>query len=177
MNFTPFPELTTERLLLRKLKSSDYEEILPLRTDETVTKFIERPENRQIKDEPGAGKLIKELNGYIERNESITWGIVLKNNPQITGTICLWNFSQNDKTAEVGYELNPKFHGKGIMSEAIKTIVDFGFSQLKLDKIEAFTHTKNENSKKLLENNGFKLNQDRKDLDNTSNSIFEITTT
>ncbi|MCJ8288807.1 MAG: GNAT family N-acetyltransferase [Crocinitomicaceae bacterium] len=177
MNFTPFPELTTERLLLRKIEASDYKEILLLRTDETVTKFIERPVNKQIKDEPGARKLIKELNGYIERNESITWGIVLKNNPQVIGTICLWNFSQNHKTAEVGYELNPKFHGKGIMSEAIKTIVDFGFNQLKLDKIEAFTHNKNENSNKLLEKNGFNLNENRTDLDNTSNNIFEITIT
>ena len=177
MNFTPFPELATERLLLRKIKASDYEEILFLRTDETVTKFIERPENKKIKDKSGARKLIKELNGYIETNESITWGIVLKNNPKVMGTICLWNFSQNEKTAEVGYELNPKFHGKGIMSEAIKKIVDFGFNQLKLDKIEAFTHNKNENSSKLLEKNGFNLNENRTDLDNTSNNIFEITIT
>ena len=63
------------------------------------------------------------------------------------------------------------------MSEAIKTVVDFGFNQLKLDKIEAFTHNKNENSNKLLEKNGFNLNENRTDLDNASNNIFEITIT
>lgn len=122
-------------------------------------------------------KFIKELNEYLENNKSISWGITFKDDPKIIGTICLWNFSQNNKTAEVGYDLNPKFHKKGIMSEALKMIINFGFKELKLNKIEAFTHTENENSKKLLEKNGFQFIKDRKDLDNESNIIFEIENT
>ncbi|TXE19163.1 GNAT family N-acetyltransferase [Psychroserpens burtonensis] len=60
------------------------------------------------------------------------------------------------------------------MSETLKMIIDFGFKELKFNKIEAFTYTENENSKKLLEKNGFHLNENRKDLDHKSNIIFEI---
>lgn len=174
MKFKPFPEIKTERLFLRKIETSDCDVILFLRSDETVTKFIERPENRKTKNISDAIKFIKELNEYLETNKSITWGITLKNDAKIIGTICLWNFSQNNKTAEVGYDLDPKFQRKGIMNETLKMIIDFGFKELKLDKIEAFTHNENENSKKLLEKNGFQFIENRKDLDNKSNIIFEL---
>lgn len=174
MNFTPFPEIKTERLLLRKLQASDCEVILFLRTDMDVTKFIERPEHRKTKTISEAIELIKELESYIERNTSISWGITLKNESSIIGTICLWNFTQNDKIAEVGYDLDPRYQNKGIMSEALKMIIEFGFSDLKLDKIEAFTHAENLPSTQLLDTHGFIHNVNRKDLDNKSNIIFEL---
>lgn len=174
MNFKSFPEIKSERLFLRKIEASDCDVILFLRSDETVTKFIERPENRKTKNKTDAVKFIKEINEAFEKNKSISWGITLKNDSKIIGTICLWNFSQNNKTAEVGYDLNPEFQRMGIMSEALKMIVDFGFKELKLDKIEAFTHHENEPSKKLLEKNGFYFIEARKDQDNKSNIIFEL---
>ena len=174
MNFTPFPEIKTVRLLLRKLQASDCEVILFLRTDKDVTKFIERPEHRKTKNISDALKLITELESYVERNTSISWGITLKNEPSIIGTICLWNFTQNDKIAEVGYDLDPRHQNKGIMSEALKMIIEFGFSVLKLDKIEAFTHAENLPSTRLLDTHGFIHNVNRKDLDNKSNIIFEL---
>lgn len=76
----------------------------------------------------------------------------------------MWNFSKDNKKAEVGYDLNPLFQRKGIMSEALKSILGFGFNNLNLDKIDAFTHKKNESSKKLLEKNGFILLEKRKIL-------------
>ena len=174
MNFTPFPEIKTNRLFFRKIELSDKDVILFLRTDETVTKFIERPESRKTKNVSDAIKFINEVNKYIKINKSITWGITLKNDPKIIGTICLWNFSENNKIAEVGYDLNPKYHKQGIMNETLKEIIDYGFKELKLDKIEAFTHTENEASKKLLQKNGFLLMKSRKDSDNEYNVVFEL---
>ena len=174
MNFKPFPEIITERLLLRKLKASDCDVMLFLRTDENVTKFIERPDHRKTKNISDARILIKEFASCIDANHSITWGITLKKTRQIIGTICLWNFSQNNKTAEVGYDLHPKFQNNGMMSEALKVIVTFGFNELKINKILAFTHAENVHSKKLLEKLGFHHNLNRKDLDNKSNIIFEL---
>ena len=81
------------------------------------------------------------------------------------GSICLWNFSEDQKTAEIGYDLSPDYQGKGIMHESLCRIIEFGFQNLNLEFIEAFTHYKNEPSKKLLENNGFKLVPGKKDED------------
>ena len=174
MNSRPFPVITTERLFLRKIEELDCDVILFLRSDETVTKFIERPENRKTKNKTDAIKFIKEIDKAFEEEKSISWGITLKNNPKIIGTICLWNFSENKKTAEVGYDLNPEFQKLGIMNEVLNRVIDFGFNKLKLDKIEAFTHNKNESSKKLLEKNKFVFMQNRKDSENDSNIIFEL---
>lgn len=174
INFCPFPEIDSDRIFLRKIEMSDSDEILFLRSDKTVTKYIERPEHRKTKNIADAKKFINELDEYIETNKSIAWGITLKTDPKIIGTICLWNFSHNNRVAEVGYDLNPTQHKKGIMDEALKLILNYGFNELELDKIEAFTHNSNENSKKLLERNGFIFNKKRKDLNNEKNIIFEL---
>jgi ribosomal-protein-alanine N-acetyltransferase len=174
MKFNPFPEIKTERLVLRKIKESDYDIILFLRSDKIVNKFIDRPENRKTKNKADAIKFIKELNENVLNNKSISWGITLKNNSQIIGTICLWNFSNDRKIAEIGYDLNPAFQKKGIMNEALKSVLSFGFNKLNLSKIEAFTHKENDSSIKLLENNRFQFIESRKDEDNANYIIFEI---
>ncbi len=174
MKFKPFPEINTERLFLRKIEESDAEVILFLRSDKMINKFIERPEHRKTKNISDAIKFIKETKTGIDNNTFISWGITIKTESKIIGTICLWNFSQDNKTAEVGYDLHPEFQGKGIMSEALKGIIDFGFTILKINRIEAFTHNKNKDSKKLLIKNGFSLLERRKDKDNPSNIVFEI---
>ena len=174
MKFNPFPEIKTERLVLRKIEESDFDIILFLRSDKTVNKFIERPENRKTRNKTDAVKFIKEIKENAKSNKSIAWGLTLKNNSKIVGTICLWNFSNDKKIAEIGYDLNPIFQKKGIMNEALKCVVNFGFSKLNLSKIEAFTHKENESSIRLLEKNRFQFIEYRKDEDNANNIIFEI---
>lgn len=174
MNFNPFPELRSERILLRDIQESDCDAILYLRSDKIINKFIQRPENRKTRNRADAIKFIKELNENIINNKSIAWGITLKNDPQIIGTICLWNFSETNKIAEVGYDLNPTFQKLGLMSDALKLVIDFGFNKLKLERIEAFTHNENERSKRLLEKNRFHIVKTEKDLDNDSNIIYEL---
>jgi len=174
MNIQTFPEIKTEKLTLRKIEESDSDVILFLRSDKAINKFIDRPENRKTKNISDAIKHIQKINTETENNKSISWGITLNNNPKIIGTICLWNFSENYKTAEVGYDLNPIFQRKGIMSEALNSVINFGFIELNIDSIEAFTHIQNENSKMLLEKNGFHFIENRKDNDNLSNVVFQI---
>ena len=60
------------------------------------------------------------------------------------------------------------------MFEAITKILSFGFSDLNLEKIEAFTNEKNVNYQKLLMEKGFVLNSSRKDINNMGNYIFEL---
>ncbi len=145
-----------------------------MRSDERINQFIKRSENNKTKNRADALKFIKKINDGIKNGTFISWGITLKGKNEIIGTICLWNFSADNKKAEVGYDLNPLFQRKGMMSEALKSIISFGFNELNLDKIDAFTHKENESSKKLLEKNGFILMKKKKDKDNDLNLIFEI---
>jgi ribosomal-protein-alanine N-acetyltransferase len=157
MNFSPFPQLSTEHLLLRQLSLNDAEEIFALRSNEIVNKYLNRPKARSIDD---AKDFIKKINIGVESNQSMYWAICLREQLTLIGTICLWNFSDEGNKAEIGYELLPQFHGKGIMQEAFSEVVEFGFLTLQLDRIEAWTMLQNENSVKILERNNFKRNAD-----------------
>ena len=151
--FTPFPVLTTNRLLLRQLNADDAKEIFALRSNPIVNKYLDRPIARSIDD---ALAFIKRINFAIESGQSIFWAISLKTGPELIGTICLWNFSEEKNKAEIGYELLPHYHGKGIMLEAITAIIHYGFEIAGLQKIEAWTVGRNTYSVRLLEQNHFK---------------------
>lgn len=166
-----YKEIETERLFLRRLKQSDWEIISYLRSDKTVNKFVRRP-NAETKEK--ALDFIKKINDNIDNQKSFYWCLSKNDNSKMIGSICLWNFSKNRKTAEIGYDLNPDFQGKGIMNEALKEIVEFGFKNLNLDLIEAYTHHNNESSKKLLERNKFILIKGEKDENNEDNIIYKL---
>jgi [ribosomal protein S5]-alanine N-acetyltransferase len=125
MNFTPFPNLFTERLSLRQMNNNDEEEIFLLRSDERVLQYIDIPKAETIDD---ARKFIDKINGFILNNESILWAISLKNSTTLIGTICFWNIDKENSVAETGYILHPDLQGKGIMQEALQKIIDYGFN-------------------------------------------------
>lgn len=146
-NFNPFPILKTERLTLRQLVSSDANEIFALRSNDNVNKYLDRKPSKSIND---AKTFIQTINKNIQRNDSIYWAITLNGTDKLIGTICLFNFSDDNLKAEIGYELLPNFQGKGVMQEAISNVIDFGVQHIGLSSIEAYTHSENQSSTRLL---------------------------
>ncbi len=173
MNASHFPEIRTKRLLLRMLKKSDWEMISYLRSDKYVNKFVKRP---SVESKEEALEFISKIKNGIDKQIQFYWAITEINNIEMIGSICLWNLADDQKSAEIGYDLSPKYHRKGIMNEALKSIVEFGFNMLKLYIIEAYTHKKNVGSIKLLERNGFTLIKGKKDESNQDNIVYEIKT-
>jgi ribosomal-protein-alanine N-acetyltransferase len=151
-NFSPFPVLQSERLILRKLSLDDAEEIFFLRSSEEVNKHLDRTRADNIDD---AFVFINKVNIGIANDNWIYWAICFKDNPKLVGTTCLWNLNADENKAEVGYELAPEHQRKGIAKEALSKIIKFGFDVMQLAKIEAYTHNENYASKKLLERFGF----------------------
>jgi ribosomal-protein-alanine N-acetyltransferase len=152
INFSPFPNLETERLLLRRLTINDAEEILTLRGNPEIMKFIPRP---LAKSKEEALEHIAIIDAKIESNEGINWAITLKNNSKLIGIIGHYRISTENYRAEIGYMLLPEFHGKGIITEAIKEVVNYGFNQMKLHSIEGIIDPENYASAAVLEKNGF----------------------
>ncbi len=156
-NFKPFPVLKTERLTLRQLLSSDAYEIFALRSDPNVNKYLDREPAKSIDD---AKTFIQIINENIQRNDSIYWAITLSDNDKLIGTICLFDFSDDNITAEIGYELLPGYQGLGIMQEATSKVIDFGIQHIGLNSIKAYTHSENQRSTRLLEKFNFKKEND-----------------
>ncbi len=155
INFTPFPNITTERLTLRQVNIQDENEVFALRTDKRVNEFLDRPKPITVDD---ARKFIEKINDQITKNEVIFWAITLKNFNKLIGTICYWNISKEHSKAEIGYELHPDFQGKGIMQEAIIKVIDYGLETMKLKSIDADLDPNNFKSINLLVKNGFVCN-------------------
>ena len=145
---TDFPTLTTERLVLRQLSEGDGEAIFLLRSDIQINKYLNRLPCKSLDD---SLDFIKKINENTQNSPLKYWGITLKDNEKLIGTICLFGFSEELKKGEIGYELLNEYQGKGIMIEAAKEVVAYAFQILGLKTIEAFTHKDNENSTKLLQ--------------------------
>lgn len=151
-NFTPFPTLYTKRLLLRKIVPDDAPELFFMRTDERVMKYIERPRPTSIDD---TYKFINIIDEAEKKNDIITWGIALKDEPKLIGTVCYINLKKEHDRAELGYALHPDHWKTGIMHEVLRAVIDYGFTIMKLHSIEANINPDNIASQKLLEKNGF----------------------
>ena len=152
VNFTPFPNLETDRLQLRRVVNDDVNEIFALRSDAETMKYIPRP---LAKTKDDALTHIAIIDAKIESNEGINWAITLKNNPKLIGIIGHYQIKPEHFRAEIGYMLLPEYHGKGIISEAINEVVNYGFEIMKLHSIEAIIDPENLASEKVLQKNGF----------------------
>jgi ribosomal-protein-alanine N-acetyltransferase len=161
LNFFPFPQLTTGRLVLRRLEAADENEIFAIRSDDRVNEFLERTKASSVED---ARKFIHQINSGIDNNEGMYWGIHLKDDNKIIGTICFWNISAENCTAEIGYELHPDFQGKGYMQEAIEMVIQYGFEDMKLVLILAELDAANVKSIQLLERNNFKKSKNEANM-------------
>lgn len=152
-NFTQFPVLTTERLILRQLALKDADDIFFLRSDDTVNKYLLTPRAKSIAD---AIAFINKINKGIANNDPVYyWAITLKNDHKLIGTICFWNIVQEESKAEIGYVLHPAHQGKGIMQEAVTKVIEYGFDVMNLSFIKAVFHQENNKSRMLLERNAF----------------------
>lgn len=164
-------KIETERLQLRTLERKDVDTVFALRSSEMVNKYIARPLQEERSE---AFAFIEKIKKGLANNEIEFWAIQLKDIPTCIGTICLWNFSEDKMTAEVGYDLLPEFYGKGVMGEALQAVLQFGFVNLSLKVIEAFTHRENTGSKNLLEKNKFIFQPEREDPGFPNNIIYKL---
>lgn len=153
VNFDPFPELHTARLLLRKMNETDAEQFFKLRSNEKVMKHIGKKPMTSLTE---ALDFIKMINDLLDNNSGITWAMTLKEEPgKLIGTIGLWRLIKEHFRAEIGYMLLPEFWRKGITKEAILKVLDFGFNELKLHSVEGKITPLNIASAKVLESTGF----------------------
>lgn len=152
VNFTPFPTIATERLLLRESTTNDANEIFFLRSDKAVLKYLDKIPEKSVDE---TVEFIGRIKKDIDNNDGITWGIALKDSDIVIGSICFWRMQKEHYRAEIGYVLHPGQQGKGIMDEAIKAVLKYGFETMRLHSVEANVNPANISSMKLLEKNGF----------------------
>jgi len=152
INFLPFREIETDRLLLRRVNNDDAQHVFALRSDPETMKYIPRP---LVTNTDEALEHIRMIDDKIISGEGINWAITLKGDPKLLGIIGHYRIKPEHYRAEIGYMLHPEYQGKGIITEAIKAVVAYGFDEMQLHSIEAIIDPDNVASAAVLEKNGF----------------------
>lgn len=147
LNFTPFPVLETERLIIRAFTNDDAEAVLSFRSNPEAMRFVPRPLQRNTDD---ALEMIGMINHNIAANESIGWGVELKSSGKIIGSVSFHRIEKEHHRGEIGYMLHPDYWGKGLVTEAARAIVDYGFRELNFHSIEAIIDPDNRASENVL---------------------------
>lgn len=150
----PHVELQTERLTLRTIAEEDADELFPLINDPMVLSGLINvpypyPRSRVM-------SMIKILRETMRYGESIETSIILKASSAPIGTCSLRIDRQNEK-ADIGYWLGKQYWNKGYMTEAIKRLIEFAFTELHLFRLHARCFERNRASARILTKCGMKL--------------------
>ncbi|MBV8587811.1 MAG: GNAT family N-acetyltransferase [Verrucomicrobia bacterium] len=150
--FTKLPTLSSNRLSLREVQDTDAEEFFKIKSNRELTERYGGRTHSSIEETLQWIERIRE--GYKNR-ESLFWCVTLKQQDAAIGSCLFWHIDESSKCAELGYELHPDFWQKGIMAEAVATILQCGFRELGFNRVEACPFAGNIPSNKLLLRLGF----------------------
>lgn len=159
----------TDRLIIRNLIQADSDDYFDMMGNPNVMSLI--PRKVMSREESN-----KHLNNFIGKDQTLTdtkvWGIETKNENEFIG---LCAFLKNDENEdEIGYRLREKHWKKGFGTEIAKGLINFGFEQMKMDKITADVDAKNLNSVKILEKFMVQTKEFFNESDNCIDRRYEI---
>jgi len=148
----PFPKLTTQRLVLRGPMEKDMQPMFDIHTDPDVMRYYGvKPYDTLDKSKKHLDWLTK-----LHREEiGLRWIITLKDEDTYIGDVGFYDWEKKHSRAEIGYILGKQYWGKGIMTEAIKAALDYGFNEMNLNRIQALIDPRNNASKRVAEKHGF----------------------
>jgi len=92
----------------------------------------------------------------MQENKGIRWGIIIRGGDGLVGTCGYYDWNKTSHRAEIGYDLEPAQWGKGIMAEALRAVLRYGFEEMGSNRIQAIIDSENVRSIKLVERLGFK---------------------
>ena len=152
--FSHMPQLQTERLILRRMRVSDAEDMYHYARRPEVTRYLlwsPHPDIYHTQD------YLRYLATRYAAGTFYDWGVILKQNGRMIGTCGFTTIDCAHDAAEIGYVLNPDYHGMGIATEAVEAVLAFGFDKLLLHRIEARFMEGNDASLRVMEKVGMRF--------------------
>ncbi|NLO86829.1 MAG: GNAT family N-acetyltransferase [Clostridiales bacterium] len=151
--FSQLPTLITPRLTLRPVRMSDASDLYEYSKDPEVARHVLWDAHRSIHQ---TRAYVRFLLRQYRTGAPSTFVIVLSENQKVIGTIGFMWAQPENRSAEVGYSLSREYWNRGIMTEALRCILEFGFQKLGLNRIEAQHECDNPASGKVMLNVGMK---------------------
>lgn len=151
--FARLPEVETPRLILRKMTMADAQDMYDYSRDPRVSEHVLWDAHRSIQD---SRAYLRYIQRQYRNNEPSSWGIELKETGHLVGTIGYMWWNRENRSAEVGYSLARAQWNKGLMTEALRAVIRFGFEEMNLHRIEAQHETSNPASGRVMEKVGMR---------------------
>ena len=152
--FSRMPVLETDRLLLRRMKVTDADDMFDYARRDDLTKYLlwsPHPDFFYTKD------YLKYIESRYSVGDFYDWAVVEKSSGRMIGTCGFTSIDFSHNAGEIGYVLNPDLHGKGYGTEAARRVIAFGFENLGLHRIEAKFMEGNLASLRVMEKLGMKF--------------------
>jgi ribosomal-protein-alanine N-acetyltransferase len=149
-----YPRFETDRLVIRALRMDDTDFIFREWGDSTVTHLMRDEE--PLKTLEQAEEMLRPLQTPDLLPNTKWWGIEIKEEKRLIGTCGYSRWDKQHHRAEIGYDMWPDYWGQGLMPEALRALIKYGFEVMELNRIEATTHTSNQRSQRVLAKLGFK---------------------
>jgi [ribosomal protein S5]-alanine N-acetyltransferase len=149
-----FPLLNTERLVLREIVLSDAEDLYRIFSDEESMRYWS---SRPFTSVRQAEKLVESMAQAALRETGIHWGISLRDDPRLIGKCGYNEWRKAHRRGDISYIIDRQQWGKGIVSEALCAVLDYGFERMNLHSIEAGVTPGNDGSTRMLQRLGFNL--------------------
>jgi|UPI0004B78EED ribosomal-protein-alanine N-acetyltransferase len=157
--------LETERLLLRPLELEDADAMYAMDTNPNVHKYLWQNPTQTKEETITIIKMVQKQ--YLENNIG-RFATILKETDEFigwTGIKYVNDHIENGNTNffDYGYRLDEKFWNKGFATEASICWLDYGFNEIKIERINAYTHSENAASNHILQKIGMKFIENYKD--------------
>lgn len=149
--FSNMPTLTTEHLTLRPMRVSDARDMFDYAKRLDVTAYLlwnPHPTITYTED------YLRYLQGRYALGEFYDWAVIERKSGRMIGTCGFTRFDFPHNGGEIGYVLNPDYHGNGYATEAAERVIRFGFEVLELHRIEAKFMEGNEASRRVMDKLG-----------------------
>lgn len=159
--FSNIPTLKTERLSLRAMHPIDAEDMYDYARRDEVTKYLlwsSHPSIAYTKD------YLRYIQNRYALGDFYDWAIIHRESRKMIGTCGFTKIDTANNCAEIGYVLNTDFRGRGLAPEAAKRLLEFGFEELGLNRIEARFMQGNDASKRVMEKIGMTFEGYHRDL-------------
>ena len=152
--FSNIPTLETPRLVMREMRAGDCFDMYEYAKNREVTKYLTwspHPDSEYTK------AYLCNLKNHYKMGMFYDWALVLKEEEKMIGTCGFTRFDLANNSAEIGYVINPEHKGKEIAPEAARRVLEFGFYNLDLNRIEARYMVGNDASRRVMEKLGMKF--------------------
>lgn len=150
-------QLTGQNCWLRTFTPSDARVLAQLLADNKFFWSTYEPLHRdEFYTEEAQYQKILETLQLLQANREFSFGIFEHSSHRLIGHISLYSIKGLPySSCFVGYSMDERYIGRGIATEAVRLLLEFGFNRLNIHRIEAYVAPQNLASVKVLEKSGF----------------------